>query len=433
MYLVGGAVRDFLIAHGTFAQEKFVPDATALDMTALAGFLDSAAGARPVECDFVVCGIPLDELAASLNNLGKADFVGKSFGVLKFSPHADCEFLGWRLKSGVRYDVALPRVEISTGVHHRDFKVNYDPYIEIERDLMRRDFTINAMAVTPDGRLIDPAGGLGDLREKKLRTVFEKSLEEDPLRVLRAAQFAARFSLTPDGGLIRSAKAVSIAEVSPERVREELIKGITLAEKPSLFFRHLEAMGKLADAFPEVSAIADFEDFGRRLDNCRAGLRLDVLFCIAGEGGKKLFERLKFSNMEIRRAAMLSELAAEFAPITAEKLPKSKMRSALKKAGKTPGIEAGAEGIETFLEFARAIFGEDFGGLEMRMRAEIPAALDFLENPPVTGERLLQMGFSEGKRVGEILRAVSDAHDRGEIERAEDAERWVMERYGGGE
>lgn len=430
MYLVGGAVRDFLIAYPPAAPMPAPEFPARLNAGLLAAFLDSPDS--PVECDFVVCNVPLDELAMRLDMLGKADFVGKSFGVLKFSPHADCEFLGWRLKSGRRYDVALPRVEKSTGSHHRDFKVNYDPYIEIERDLMRRDFTINAMAAAPDGRLTDPAGGLGDLREKKLRTVFEKSLEEDPLRVLRAAQFAARFMLELDPGLIQSAKAVSIAEVSPERVREELIKGITLAEKPSLFFRHLGAMEKLAEAFPEASAIADFEDFGRRLDNCRAGLRLDVLFCIAGEGGKKLFERLKYSNMEIRRAAALSELSSEFASIAAENMPKSKMRSVLKRAGKTPGIEASAEGIETFLEFAAVIFGEEFDALEMPIRAEIPAALEFLENPPVTGERLISMGFSEGKLIGEIIRAISDAHDRGEIETAADAERWVMDNYGGG-
>ena len=440
MYLVGGAVRDFLIAQSARAHPDGESGPHKLDAGLLGEFLDKhrleppgADGMEnaPAENDFVVCGIPLDELAARLGRLGKCDFVGKSFGVLKFAPHSDCEFLGWRLRGGARYDVALPRVEKSTGARHRDFEVAYDPFIPIERDLMRRDFTINAMAATPGGVLIDPASGRADLRRKILRTVFENSFAEDPLRVLRAAQFAARFSLTLDAGLIESAKATPLADVSPERVRWELVKGLTLSETPSQFFAHLAAMEKLADAFPEVSAIEDFEDFGRLLDNCRPGLRLDVLFCIAGERGKKLFERLKFSNLEIRRASALSGLAAEFASIAAENMPKSKMRSALKKAAKTPGIKDAAEGTLTFLEFARAIFGDRFGELEVRMRAEIPAVMAYLESPPLTGERLLQMGYPQGRRIGEILQAVSAAHDRGEVETAADAEAWVMEKYAG--
>ncbi len=442
MYLVGGAVRDFFLAYPEGAHFPISPEesrtdsdpleAAWLDMATLAAFLDSGFPERPVECDFVVCGIPLDELAASLGNLGKADFVGKSFGVLKFSPDSDCEFLGWRLKGGRRYDLALPRVEKSTGSHHRDFEVSYDPFIPIGRDLLRRDFTINAMAAAPDGALIDPSGGRKDLRDRRLCTVFEKSFEEDPLRILRGAQFAARFKLEFDPGLIESAKPVSLEGISPERVREELIKGITLPEKPSPFFRHLADMHKLSEAFPEVSAIADFEDFCRRLDSCDADLRLDILFRFAGGRGKNLFERLKFSNGEIRRATVLRELAGEFTQVTAEFLTQSKLRCALKKASKLPGCENGAEGIETFLRFAKAAFGTEFDWLEMPMRAEIPAALEFTENPPVTGERLLEMGFAEGRQIGEILRAVSEAHDRGEIETAADAERWVMERYGGG-
>ena len=146
MYLVGGAVRDKLRCPD--AQEN-APD-----------------------LDFVVCGLPIDPLMHKLASLGKCDLVGKSFGVIKFTPESDCDFLGWHFKMGKSYDIALPRRERSTGIHHRDFDVSFDSSIPIEDDLLRRDFTINAMAMTPDGKIIDPSGGRKDLANKILKPGF---------------------------------------------------------------------------------------------------------------------------------------------------------------------------------------------------------------------------------------------------------------------
>jgi putative nucleotidyltransferase with HDIG domain len=170
--------------------------------------------------------------------------VGKSFGVLKFTPR----------ELGVEYDIALPRMERSTGQGHRDFDVEFDEKLPVELDLQRRDFTINAMARNlADGKLLDPFGGEKDLREQRLRQVFQESFVEDPLRLLRAVQFTARFNLTIEPETLSAIKqhAGLIVSVSPERVIEEIGK-LMSAEQPSVGFYLMKDTGLLPHLFPEL-------------------------------------------------------------------------------------------------------------------------------------------------------------------------------------
>jgi tRNA nucleotidyltransferase (CCA-adding enzyme) len=118
---------------------------------------------RPKDLDFIICKIPIEELKQILGEYGSIYLVGQSFGVIKFKP----------FDSDDTYDIALPRREQSTGVGHRDFEIDFDPWLPIDIDLGRRDFTINAMAREyPDGEIIDPYNGRGDLNRKILRMVM---------------------------------------------------------------------------------------------------------------------------------------------------------------------------------------------------------------------------------------------------------------------
>jgi len=158
IYEVGGAVRDKYLFNKSISKDH----------------------------DYLVTGIPFDELSNKLKKFGKVDLVGRSFGVIKFT-----RFINGQPYT---YDIALPRKDISTGTGHKDFKVDFDPNLSVEDDLYRRDFTVNAMAISLDGNiLIDPLNGLKDLKLKKIRMVYDKSFKDDPLRMLRAIQFAARF------------------------------------------------------------------------------------------------------------------------------------------------------------------------------------------------------------------------------------------------
>lgn len=210
--------------------------------------------------DYLVRGIPIDKLKNILAPFGKVAVVGKSFGVLKFSPHSEPETM---------IDIALPRKERSTGEGHRDFDVDYDPNLSVEEDLGRRDFTVNAMALDlQTGKIIDPFHGQKDLKAKILRMVFDRAFEEDPLRLIRAVQFAARFGLTiePKTFEAMETSAPLIATVSAERIIEEIRK-LFLAPKPSLGFEIMRQTGLLKILFPEVQTLIGIEQDKRPGDD----------------------------------------------------------------------------------------------------------------------------------------------------------------------
>lgn len=204
---------------------------------------------RPVtqkDRDFLVTGIPYEELSKILRKFGRVDVVGKSFGIIKFTPR----------EQKITYDVALPRKEFSTGVAHRDFHVHFDYTLPVEEDLKRRDFTINAMARDlATGEIIDPLGGREDLERKILRMTSPKTFEEDPLRMLRGIQFSARFEFEIGPATFKAMKENShlISSVSPERIQEELNKLLQQADRPSLGFHVMKEIGILEEILPELA------------------------------------------------------------------------------------------------------------------------------------------------------------------------------------
>ncbi len=196
--------------------------------------------------DYLVTGIAQEQLAKLLSEHGSIDFVGESFGVFKFKPNGH---------KGEPLDIALPRKEVSTGDGHRDFEAQCDPNLSVEDDLGRRDFTINAMAIElPDGNIIDPFGGQEDLAKRQIKLVFPEAFKEDPLRMLRAVQFAARLKFWVHEDTLESIRqhANKITTVSGERVFEELKKILLLAELPSRAFRLMKDAGLLKLLFPEL-------------------------------------------------------------------------------------------------------------------------------------------------------------------------------------
>lgn len=213
---------------------------------------DRLLGRESKDHDILCTRLSMKKICALLTPLGRVAAVGKSFGVIKFSPNGALD---------MEIDIALPRRESSTGHGHRDFEVDFDPEIPIEEDLGRRDFTINAMAYSlADNRIIDPYNGRRDLEKRLLRAVFPKAFEEDPLRLLRAIQFAARFSLKIDPetwGLILK-NAHLIETVSGERISQELVK-LMSAAKPSAGFDLMFESGLLKFILPELLHLKGIE------------------------------------------------------------------------------------------------------------------------------------------------------------------------------
>lgn len=209
---------------------------------------DRILGIASKDADLLVTGLPPDRLQKILSKFGPVHGVGQSFGVLKFQPKGHV---------GEPIDVALPRKERSTGVGHRDFEITFDPALPVEEDLGRRDFTMNAMAVElKSGEIVDPFGGRKDLERRLLKMVFPKAFEEDPLRILRGVQFAARLKLAIDPATKQAmtSEAEKIGTVSAERIVQEL-KKLLLAEKPSAGFYLMRDIGICKLLLPELDEL----------------------------------------------------------------------------------------------------------------------------------------------------------------------------------
>lgn len=211
IYLVGGAVRDALLNY-------------------------------PVkDKDYLVTGATIEQMT----DLGYQQ-VGKSFPVF-LHPKSNQEY-------------ALARTEIKQGSGYTGFVCDFSPEITIEQDLIRRDLTINAMAQSEDGEIIDPYNGQQDLANKTLRHVSDAFIE-DPLRVLRVARFAARyhhlgFTIADETiSLMRQiADSSELASLVPERVWQETQSA--LAERsPEVFFQSLRFANALKVIFPELDAL----------------------------------------------------------------------------------------------------------------------------------------------------------------------------------
>ncbi|MDD5301302.1 MAG: multifunctional CCA addition/repair protein [Gallionella sp.] len=154
-------------------------------------------------------------------------------------------------------EYALARTERKTARGYKGFAIYAAPDVTLEQDLLRRDFTINAIAQDADGNLIDPHNGIADLRAGILRHV-SAAFGEDPVRILRAARFVARFgfAIAPETLALMRAMADNgeVDALVAERAWQELARGL-MEKKPSRFFETLRSCGALAKILPEVDAL----------------------------------------------------------------------------------------------------------------------------------------------------------------------------------
>jgi tRNA nucleotidyltransferase (CCA-adding enzyme) len=338
--------------------------------------------------------------------------------------------------------VALPRTEISTGIGHRDFEVTFDHTLPVETDLGRRDFTINAMAIDlADGRLLDPFGGYEDLQQRRLRQVSMVAFLEDPLRMLRGIQLAARFALQIERATRESMQthAAAITTVAPERIAEELRK-LLQAWAPSQGFVVMHAVGLLMHIFPELARLAEGAAFTRTMR------RLDVV---------QQCERLSYrGDLDLLFAALLcdsglSVVAQTGTSWTLKDLGQASARLARQRLealkvttiGATPALISRLIAHSTFEASALATpaalrhFAHDVGCTEAFMLFELRLA-DRLGNEPehsvddwldlrqrlrmaidqqtplslkelaVNGDDLQRLGIPAGPRLGQILQTL---------------------------
>ena len=205
---------------------------------------DALLGETPKDFDIEVYGLEPAELEKMLRRKFRVEMVGKSFGV-------------WIVK-GYDIDVSIPRRERKTGSGHKAFDIECDPRLSFEEACARRDFTINAILYDYIGKkIIDPFGGEKDLRAGVLRHTSPR-FAEDPLRVLRAMQFAARFSMRVAPETIEICSSIPFENLPMERVFEEWKKLLLKGKKISLGLNFLRDCGWIK-YFPELAATVGCE------------------------------------------------------------------------------------------------------------------------------------------------------------------------------
>ncbi|MGH9820081.1 MAG: CCA tRNA nucleotidyltransferase [Pyrinomonadaceae bacterium] len=202
---------------------------------------DELMGIEPKDWDLEVYGIQPEKLRGMLDLLGEVNIVGEAFTVYKI---------------GNDLDVSIPRRERKVSKGHRGFVVEGDPDMSFEEACRRRDFTINAILKDPlNGEIIDPFDGRTDLEQKLLRHVSAETFAEDSLRVLRAAQFTARFEFDIDPETVEICKTINVTDLPKERLWGELEKLLLLSQRPSIGIKWLYDLGVNRQIFPELQLL----------------------------------------------------------------------------------------------------------------------------------------------------------------------------------
>ena len=204
---------------------------------------DELMGREAKDWDLEVYGIDPARLREILDRFGPVNVVGEAFTVYKLGPHLD---------------VSLPRRERKSGRGHRAFVIEGDPAMSISEAATRRDFTINAILKDPlTDEIIDPCNGRADIHDKRLRAVSPQTFGEDSLRVLRAAQFAARFEFVIEPATVELCRAIDLSDLPAERIWGELEKLLLRARRPSIGLGWLRELAVIDQLFPELQALID--------------------------------------------------------------------------------------------------------------------------------------------------------------------------------
>ncbi|MDR2344892.1 MAG: hypothetical protein LBE18_02395 [Planctomycetaceae bacterium] len=218
-YLLKGGARDCILVGG-FVRDYFL-------------------GLPSKDYDIEVYGLTYEQIIQILKkNKFKINFVGQSFGTIKVG-------------SGI--DISIPRVESKSGVGHRGFNVSCEPNLDLYSAFKRRDFTINAIGIRIDRSIYDPFNGIDDIKNKILRAPTA-AFCEDPLRVMRGMQFAARFRFKMETQTIELCKQVcnEFNTLSVERIWNEWVKWGVKGVEPSQGLFLLQKTGWIKH-FPEIA------------------------------------------------------------------------------------------------------------------------------------------------------------------------------------
>jgi tRNA nucleotidyltransferase (CCA-adding enzyme) len=416
----------------------------ALDAYLVGGAVrDEQLGLESKDADFVVPGVDYDGLRRALEPHGRVEeleVAGRRVGARLYPKDRNV-----RAAAPAGIEFAPPRAERSTGPGRHDFEIAADPSLSIEDDMARRDFTVNAVARRLEtGDLVDPFGGVDDLKNGILRTVGPRSFAEDPLRIVRGLRLVSQLGLTPDEGTLQQMRdeADSVRLVSGERIGGGLhadglgeLSKLLLGAQPARALRLARDTGGLTALLPELEPTIGFVQESKRqhlpLDehifevvqaaadaDASLAVRLGALLHDAGKPGA--------DGDHAERGARLADQA-----LGRLRYP-ARLRTYVTRLVRAHAFPLG----EVDERFARRFLREHGDELAFDLvahkeadlrgkrvpQAELDAAARLrrlleqervhphrLEDLAVDGSDLLQIGYSEGPDLGRALESLLDA------------------------
>jgi tRNA nucleotidyltransferase (CCA-adding enzyme) len=379
------------------------------------GFIrDSLLKIESKDIDIELYGtLTFKKLQEILQEFGAVNIVGKSFGVCKL------RFEDYDL------DFSFPRRDSKIESGHRGFEVTIDSTLDFKTAASRRDFTINAIGYDVIGKkLLDPYNGIGDLKEKILKAVDEKSFAEDPLRVLRAAQFCARFELKIERNLFLTCKDMvskkMLAQLPKERVFEEIKKLLLKSRKPSLGFELLKEFG--TDIYTDNLDVVD--EIAKRLssDNQTNTVLMLAGLCYNFEQKKAEYFISKLSDEKelLKRSLLLVKFHNEIENIYLNNLNDY----ALYKLAAEANIEELLI-LSGSIYFAKNESKVYKAGEEVYKRAKDLNILNKKLPPLLGGKELLESGLKPSPKFSKILDASYEAQMQGEFKNYDEALLWL--------
>ena len=416
----------------------------ALDAYLVGGAVrDEQLGLESKDADFVVPGVDYDGLRRVLEPHGRVEeleVAGRRVGA-----RLDPKDRNVRAAAPAGIEFAPPRAERSTGPGRHDFEIAADPSLSIEDDMARRDFTVNAVARRLEtGDLVDPFGGVDDLKNGILRTVGPRSFAEDPLRIVRGLRLVSQLGLTPDEGTLQQMRdeADSVRLVSGERIGGGLhadglgeLSKLLLGAQPARALRLARDTGVLTALLPELEPTIGFVQESKR-QHLPLDEHIFEVVQAAADADASLAVRLGALLHDAGKPGADGEHAERGARLADQALGRlrypARLRTYVTRLVRAHAFPLG----EVDERFARRFLREHGDELAFDLvahkeadlrgkrvpQAELDAAARLrrlleqervhphrLEDLAVDGSDLLQIGYSEGPDLGRALESLLDA------------------------
>lgn len=353
------------------------------------------------DIDIEIHNITPERLKEILNDTTPYFECGKSFGIYSLA------------KYGV--DAALPRKERKNGVGHRAFAVETDPFCGTYTAAKRRDFTINSMMQNVlTGEIIDCFSGMEDLKKGIIRHVDDNTFSDDPLRVLRAAQFAARFDFKTDEKTILLSKNVDLSVLSKERIAAETKKALLLSKKPSIYFKVLKSAEHISPWFEELNYSEEifekalkFLDRAASLRDKRESKQEFMLFalCIPFDNENRVSNFISriFSEKSIKKYVLNMYSASR--KCFYQNTKREDDFNIIK-------IFHTAFDKEALLDSAKIIYGEN--SCEYKdFKESFEKYKEFFREGEITGKDLIEIGYAPGENFSRLLKKAHSMQFKG--------------------